>query len=340
MILDLDRFIQHGEPAWAELETLLNGLENGSQPTLTDARRLHTLYERASADLVQLNQNAADPSLRRHLESLVARAYAEIHETRDLVPRRAVKKWFVEQFPQAFRRNLTAFWISCSATLLGVIFGAASLIADPDSRHVTMAFGHDSMRPSDRVRMEEANRNTSGSATAFSSELMVNNTRVSILALSLGMTWGIGTLIMLFYNGVILGAVGCDYILDGQARFLAGWLLPHGSTEIPAILIAGQAGLVLGHALLGRGSRLSLARRLRNVAPDIVTLIGGVALLLVVAGIVEGFFSQIHEPVLPYGLKAAFGIFQLVAVIAFLSFSGRRPNTPSASHQAQPQSKL
>ena len=72
--------------------------------------------------------------------------------------------------------------------------------------------------------------------------------------MALGMTWGVGTLIMLFYNGVILGAVSADYILGGQGVFLAGWLLPHGSIEIPSILLGGQAGFILaglGTVLLG-----------------------------------------------------------------------------------------
>ena len=71
---------------------------------------------------------------------------------------------------------------------------------------------------------------------------MTHNTQVSIFTLALGMTWGVGTIIMLFYNGVILGAVAVDYIHAGQTKFLLGWLMPHGVVEIPAILIAGQAG--------------------------------------------------------------------------------------------------
>ena len=56
---------------------------------------------------------------------------------------------------------------------------------------------------------------------------MTHNIKVSIFTLALGMTWGIGTLIMLFYNGVILGAVALDYVLAGETTFLLGWLLPH-----------------------------------------------------------------------------------------------------------------
>src|SRR5262249_55985142 len=133
-----------------------------------------------------------------------------------------------------------------------------------------------------------------GQKTAFSAFLMTHNTRVSIFTLALGMTWGVGTLLMLFYNGVILGAVTVDYVRAGQAKFLVGWLLPHGAIEIPAILIAGQAGLVLARALIGWGGRTPLRLRLRQAAPDVVTLIFGVAVLLIWAGFVEAFLSQYH----------------------------------------------
>ena len=151
---------------------------------------------------------------------------------------------------------------------------------------------------------------------------MTHNTQVSFLALALGMTFGLGTMVLVFYNGVILGAVCFDYIRDGQGIFLAGWLLPHGAVEIPAILLASQAGLVLGHALLGWNSRVPRSERLRSVGPDLATLAGGAAVFLVWAGIVESFFSQYHEPVVPYAAKIVFGVIELMAVVYFFGFSG------------------
>jgi uncharacterized membrane protein SpoIIM required for sporulation len=178
--------------------------------------------------------------------------------------------------------------------------------------------------PAKRVAREEKAREDrlAGAKTTFSSFLMINNIKVSITAMALGMTWGIGTIILLFYNGVILGAVAMDYVGAGQAKFLMGWLLPHGAVEIPAILLAGQAGLMLGRALIGWGNRASLRRRLREIGPDLVTLIGGVAVMLVWAGFVEAFLSQYHEPVLPYSIKIAFGVTELLLLTLFLARSG------------------
>ena len=142
------------------------------------------------------------------------------------------------------------------------------------------------------------------------------------MTMALGMTWGVGTLAVLFGNGVLLGAVCMDYIRAGEGVFLTGWLLPHGATEIPAILIAGQAGFLLAQALIGWGTRDPLRERMRAIGPDVVTLIAGVTLLLVWAGFVEAYLSQYHF-VVPFWLKIAFGVAELVLLFLYLSLSGR-----------------
>jgi uncharacterized membrane protein SpoIIM required for sporulation len=149
------------------------------------------------------------------------------------------------------------------------------------------------------------------------------------------MSWGVGTIVMLFYNGVILGAISVDYITDGQTRFLLGWLMPHGVIEIPAILIAGQAGLVLALALIGWGKRTSLRARLRDVSRDLTTLIFGVAVLLVWAGFVEAFLSQYHEPFIPYEVKITFGAVELVLLILFLSRSGLKADDATGATESR-----
>jgi uncharacterized membrane protein SpoIIM required for sporulation len=154
--------------------------------------------------------------------------------------------------------------------------------------------------------------------------LVTHNTRVALTSLALGMTWGLGTLVVLFYNGVLLGAVVLDYLRAGEGLFLAGWLLPHGVVEIPAFLIAGQAGLVLAGALLGRGDRAPLPARMRAAAPDLLALAAGFGLLLAWAALVESFLSQLHEPVLPYAAKIGFGLVELATLVAWLAFGGRQ----------------
>lgn len=333
MIIDLQRFLAAEQPCWRELEERLQRLERTAPElvSLKDLQRLHYLYERTSADLVRLRTFAAEPQIREYLENLVAQAYAEIHETRGRSRVWHPWRWFTQTLPQTFRQQLGAFKLAVVVTLAGVLLGALATVLDPQSRFVTMPFGHDRMRPSERVAREESGEapTIAGQHMTFSSYLIANNTRVALLTLALGMTYGVGTVALLFYNGVALGAITADYCADGQTAFVLAWLLPHGSVEIPAILMAGQAGLVLAGALIGKGRRQGLAQRVRAMGPQVLTLAGGVILLLIWAGLVESFFSQYHQPQLPYALKIAFGLVQLALVFLFLRRSGRR--TPAAA---------
>lgn len=336
MIIDLQRFIANGRPFWQELEKILNQMEAdpGFALPLAELQRFHLLYERTAADLARITTFSSEPETRRYLENLVARAYGEIHETREKQRRFFPLQWFFQTLPQTFRRHIRAFYLSLAITIAGCAFGGLAIAFDPAAKPVLMPFSHLQMDPARRVADEEntTRDRLGGYKATFSAQLMTHNTKVSILTLALGMTWGVGTFIMLFYNGVILGAVAVDYIHAGQTKFLLGWLMPHGVIEIPAILIAGQAGLMLAFALIGRGNRAPLRSRLREISSDVATLIFGVGLMLIWAGFIEAFLSQYHEPVVPYSAKIAFGGIELILLGLFYakSGSGKKPGNPKS----------
>lgn len=332
MIVDLARFVEKERPLWQELERELAAMEE-QRANLSDlkrTRRLLSLFQRACSDLARVGASNAEPELRGYLETLVARGYVAVHSARSRSQRFRPVHWFMRVFPMTFRRNIWGFHLACVLTLVGAIVGAVLVEVDPNGRAVVLApFSHVAMQsPTERVREEEMANNSrlemlEHNKTSFSAQLMQNNITVSIRTMALGLTWGLGTVLLLFYNGVILGGVCFDYVADGQTKFLLGWLLPHGTIEIPAILLAGQAGFVLARAMIGWGTREGLRTRLRAVVPDLATLIGGVAVMLVWAGIIEAFMSQYHEPVLPYSVKIAFGLAEIFALSAFLMFGGR-----------------
>lgn len=327
MILDLSRFVETGRPHWTALEKTLDWIEADPARTmkLEDLERFHALYQRASADLAKVATLQSEGELRRYLEWLVSRAYAEIHESRD---RRRFRPWRVisVDFPRAFRRHIAAFEIAVALTIAGAAFGSIALKIDGEAKSVIMPFEALQVTPAERVakEQEQQGRQLRGIKGRFSAELMTHNTQVALTTIALGMTFGFGSVILLFYNGVILGAVAYDYVHGGQTVFLLGWLLPHGVIEIPAILIGGQAGLVLAHALIGWGSRIRRADRLRAIWRDVVTLAAGLAVMLVWAGIVEAFLSQYHEPVISYGTKIAFGLVEAALLTLFLARAGAR----------------
>ncbi|AWI09972.1 stage II sporulation protein M [Ereboglobus luteus] len=331
MIVNLDQFIEAERPKWERLDKILNRLANDPwrKLPLEEVREMEHLYQRASADLARLATFSAEPETRAYLENLVARGYAEIHGGAGgrSVAHWRPGKWFSVTLPGVFRKRIRAFWFALALMLGGAVFGGFAVALDPEAKQVLMPFSHLLGDPAERVAKEEAGADYNrldGSKGTFAGYLMTHNIRVTLLVMALGMTWGAGTLVLLFYNGVILGAVVADYVLAGQTTFLFGWLLPHGMIEIPAILVGGQAGFVLAGALIGRGQNKGLAMRLRAAAPDVVTLCAGAALMLVWAGVVEAFISQYHAPVLPYWIKIAFGVIEGAVLLWYFGFCGRK----------------
>jgi uncharacterized membrane protein SpoIIM required for sporulation len=326
MIVDLKRFVAQERLVWEELERTLSRLESESgKLSLAEVQRVHYLYERTSSGFLKIKTFAAEPNLVRSLDLLLSRAYTGLQDVRSKRDGWTFRRWLFVLFPQTFRKQFRYFLATLILTLTGAGFGALAVAVDPDAKGVIIAFPNLLQDPAKRVAEEEAKPNPAlaHSKSNFSASLMTNNTRVSILALALGITWGIGTVMVIFYNGVMLGAIVFDYFRAGKSVFLMAWLLPHGVIEIPAILIAGQAGLLLAQALIGWNSSETLSGRFRTISGSLVTLIFGSALLLIWAGIIEAFLSQYHQPVIPYSLKIIFGVAELLLLTFFLTFSGR-----------------
>jgi hypothetical protein len=133
MIIDLDRFIAVEKAHWQKLEAILNRLDSSpdARMTLKEAEEFHTLYERVSASLVKLATLSSEPQTRRYLESLVARAYSEIHETREKRRRIFPLRWFFNTLPQTFRRHLREFALASAVTLAGCFLGGFLTMIDP-----------------------------------------------------------------------------------------------------------------------------------------------------------------------------------------------------------------
>ena len=328
MILDLERFQAQARPRWHELESLLTALESRPDRRLnpTEAELLQELYAQVAADLNRVTHGAVAHELRQFLERLVARAYAELYyapPTRSEIwqPRRWLR--ILTAFPEAFRRHARYFAFAVLITLLGCALGGLSVHYDPGS--VDVLLPADYLRnPGQRVHEEEQGQgqhvDSAQTEAAFSAQLIRHNIEVALLAAALGVTFGIGTALLLFENGVLLGAVAVHYTQQGFGLFMTAWLLPHGVFEIPSILIAGQAGFYLARLLLRR-------REDRNVRQSIrewLVLVAGLALMLVWAGLMEAFFSQHHAPVLPYGFKVAVAGAELVLLTIYLGLIGRR----------------
>jgi len=127
----------------------------------------------------------------------------------------------------------------------------------------------------------------------FASFLFSHNLTVSLLALAAGILAAAPTVVLMVYNGMLLGAFAAIHYRAGiHAEFWA-WILPHGVTELFAVVLCGGVGLMLGSAVLAPGWN-TRAENLRRAGRQAALTAIGVAAMLVLAAIVESYLRQSH----------------------------------------------
>ena len=284
---NLDAFVTNRGPSWGELDALVKSARD--RPARLGAegvRRLGTLYREAAADLaVARRAYPGTPTVAR-LEDLVRRARQLVYTTssssgslREFVSHGYWRR--VRERPLLLACALLCFFVP--AFLAGYWAwrdpGAASGLVPGQFQSVT-----EPRTPGEDLGLsvdEQAN---------MSAEIFTNNIRVTMLAFAGGMLFGLGTLFMLLYNGVVLGAVAGLAIGAGNGRPFFELVTAHGVLELSCIAVGGLAGLRLASGIVDPGNRpRSVA--LREEARAAVELVLGTAAWLVVAGLVEGFVT-------------------------------------------------
>lgn len=322
---DVTRFMRERAPVWQELERALAVVEQRGIDALglDGARRFGALYRTVSSDLIRARTELVDASVVDYLNDLVARSYAHIYAGTSARKGRLLA-FFLREFPRLFRAEWRAVVLSAALLLGGGGIGALFAAIDPSALGVLVPDQHQAWTPAERVADEEQSGGASDGhqAAAFSSFLFTHNIQVTFLAFALGLTAGIGTAALLFFNGLPLGALAVQYHQAGEGLFFWAWILPHGIPELTVIFIAGAAGLVIGRGIV-RPGRLRRRDALVQEAGRAVRLVIGGMPLLVLAGVIEGTISQMHEPRVPYVLKLVFAVVVGAGVYAYLLLAGR-----------------
>lgn len=323
--MDVQRFIQERRPGWQRLERLIEQAEASPDWELGKDRlqELLRLYRQACSDLNQARSYTANPALLGRLNDLVGRGYRFVYRRRHGERmQKALARFFRFEVPRAFRLEKSAILAASAAFLLGTLFGFGAVILNPANGERLIPQELFTEGPRERVERIEQGReriDTAEEAMHFGVSLYTHNIQVSFLAFSLGATTILGGLWILFYNGVILGAVFALYLLDGVTTFFLAWVGPHGALELPAIVFAGAAGLRAGHALLLPEDQ-SRASSLRQAFPSVWRMMAAAAAVLVMAGLIEGSFSQFSAKTVPYSLKIGVAAVLFGSLLGYLFF--------------------
>jgi uncharacterized membrane protein SpoIIM required for sporulation len=321
--MDLATFLRERRGDWRRLEELLGRVEGSGLASLGDEKAVEfgRLYRRAASDLNQAQTFVSGESTERYLNELVARAYLRIYGGSRADPR-GLLRYLVWGYPAGFRRHLGHLGLATLLLAAGVVFGFFASRYDPEvSRAYLLPADMPTIRPPAEGEPDPTPLLDTGEFSEFSSHLFTNNVGVSLLAFALGLTLGVGTAWLMFYNGVLLGALGAVFAEAGQLTAFATGILPHGVLEVPAMLIGGAAGLVLAEAMV-RARPWSRRDELARVGREALFLVGGCVPLLAVAAVLEAGVARAPDWFLGRGLKLAVaGVFG-VAFLAYVLLPG------------------
>ena len=313
-----DRFINQRKNAWQRLEELLTLLDHASLRRLQreEVRELGRIYRRTASDLAIARAESRDPRLINYLNSLVIRAHGRIYRA-DAQGGKRVRNFFARELPQTFRRTWRYTAVAFSVFFIFGLLSFMSTRYDPEFSELV------GVPPAFREHYIETKTHwwetLNESNQEGASMIMTNNIRVTIYTFAFGAMLGVGTLFYLAFNGANIASVLALTYHAGFGNDLLTFMVGHGVIELSCIFISGGAGLLIGSAMIIPGD-LSRADALKTRGMEAVRLMLGVAILLVIAGIIEGFIS--HAPIdarIKFSIAGVTGI----ALYSYLLLGGR-----------------
>lgn len=321
--LKSQRFRQEREADWKRLERLMDRVEKGSAASLTDEEILAipVLYRSTLSALSVARETSLDRALVDYLEVLAARAYFFVYGSRSTLLVR-LGAFFRRDWPAAVKGLWRETLAAALLTAVGAAAAALLIAHDPQWFHAfvpgDLAGGRDPAASTAALRETLYHDEGGEGLSVFATFLFTHNAQVALLAFALGFAFCAPSILLLLYNGATLGSFVTVFASRGLGFELGGWLLIHGVTELFAIVIAGAAGLRLGWAAAfpGEASRLEALAAAGRVAG---TAMGGVVVMLFLAGLLEGFGRQLITNDL-----ARYGVAATTAVVWLAYFYGPR----------------
>lgn len=272
------------------------------------------MYRQTAADLSAAREGIANAQLAEYLNQLLGRAHNLVYTARP-ARRRGVVEFYTREFPRIFRSTWRYTAAAFALFVVGTVAGTVLSITDPGFQRFVI--GGEMM---DTIERREMWTHSILSVKPLaSSAILTNNLSVAFSAFALGALAGVGTLYIMVFNGLMIGVIGTACHRAGMSAPLWSFVAPHGALELPAIFIAGGAGLLLARGIVAPGL---LPRRdaLAESGALSIRLLLGVIPLLVIAGLIEGFVSP--TPIEPV-VKFVIGASTFVLLVVYLGWRSR-----------------
>ncbi|MEM8717786.1 MAG: stage II sporulation protein M [Cyanobacteria bacterium P01_G01_bin.39] len=301
--MNVQRWIARRESNWKRLDQLLEQAEKKGIKSLKadEIKDLASLYRSVSADLARARTRKVSNTLTQDLQKLTSRGYNQIYQGSQRQEWHQVKEFYLWGFPQVVQETWIYIAIATGIfMLLGIIawwYGWRDpvFIALTVPRHIIEIVEEDG---------ELWMGSIVGMEPLASSGITINNLSVCFGAIAGGISAGLYTLFIMANNGLHIGAVATLVGKNNLAYPFWAFVFPHGSLELPAIFLAGGAGLLIGKAIVFPG-RLKRIEALKANSIKAAQLLFGIIPMLIIAGTIEGFFSP--SPIIPSPIKYLVG---------------------------------
>jgi uncharacterized membrane protein SpoIIM required for sporulation len=319
------RFLRTRHERWQQLERLLAVVDRRGMRALSreEIEELALGYRAATSDLALANGRGYGVAVTAYLNRLAtrARAYVYLGTTRSGWSR--VVRFASHTFPREVRRSWAPILICILITVLSAVLSYHSITANPSNAYAFLS-------PSEITPIKQRIHDTNFGfnrqySSAMASFIITNNIKVAAIAFAGGITAGILTVFIILQNGLMVGGLGALYANAGFGSDFWATISPHGVIELTAIQVAGGAGLLLALGIVAPG-RLRRTEAIARNGRRAVTLVIGVAGMLVVAGTIEGFISPQR---LPESVRFAIGALTAVALVWYFFFTGRSDEAAS-----------
>jgi uncharacterized membrane protein SpoIIM required for sporulation len=314
------RWLEKRKPHWTRLEELVQRSSRGvSRLSHQELQELGLLYRQTASDLAAVREDASGKQLAAYLNQLLGRSHNLIYLGHK--PKvSGIVKFYRDTYPRIFRETLPLTLLALAVFAVTGVAAWAITIRDP-------AFAHRLLGPQMMETIEQRKMWTESIVNVkplASSGIMTNNLSVAFSTFALGITAGIGTLWMMVTNGLLIGVIGAATWKAGMALQLWSFVAPHGVLELPAIFIAGGAGLEIARGMLFPGL-LPRKQSLAQAGGRAAQLLLGTIPMLIIAGVIEGFFSPSSVPV---SMKFTLAAVLFPALLCYLFLTGREQPKP------------
>ena len=311
--MNIQRWIARKEANWKRLNKLLQQAEKKGLQSLkaSEIQELASLYRSVSADLARAKTYKVGDILVKDLQKLTSRSYNQIYQGSRHQEWLGVIDFYRWGLPNIIQQTWIYTAIATAVFMLGGVI--AWWYAWLDQSFLTL------MVPPDliiqvRDKQELWMGSIVGVEPLASSNIMVNNLSVAFKTVAGGVSLGIFTLYILFFNGLHIGAIAALVGQNNLAYGLWAFVFPHGALELPAIFFAGGAGLLIARGILFPG-KYRRSEAIKFYGSQAAKLVFGIIPLLIIAGIIEGFFSP--SPIIPSFIKYLAGIFIFTLLIRY-----------------------